>query len=165
MTTPASTSRTRTRKPRVITVTSEPISKTPKTKRGRSKKTVLQQLEEQAERERYELHLLRDIAALRLPNPERHVLWHPTVDYEADLLYSRERLIIEVDGGTYIPYGHHNFGDGYEYDRIRDAEALTLGYTILRVTTKMVESGTAADYVERVLHAVWARNGRQQRTA
>ena len=57
--------------------------------------------------------------------------------------------------------GGHASPDGYESDRIRDAEALCLGYTVLRVTPKMVECGVAADYIERIVHALWKRHSRQ----
>ena len=132
----------------------------PRRPRATKQQSIIKQLEAEAEREKYELHLLRDIKAVRLPLPERHAKWHPMIEYEADLLYRREFLIIEVDGGIHIPFGHHNFGAGYEYDRVRDAEALCLGFTVLRVTPGMVKDGTAIDYVERVLHAIRARGKR-----
>ena len=138
----------------------KPRAAATKTKTSTPKQPTIKQLEAQAKREEFELWLLRDIAALRLPTPERQYLFHPTVNYKADLCWARERLIVEVDGGVYLRHGHHNSGKGYEYDRVRDAEALCLGFTVLRVTPGMVKDGTAIDYVERVLHAIWARNKR-----
>ena len=120
----------------------------------------LKRLQQQAARDQYELHLLRDILAMHLPEPTRQYLWHPSINYRADLCWPRERLIVEVDGGVYLRHGHHNSGKGYEYDRIRDAEALTLGFVVLRVTPGMVKDGSAVDYVDRVLHTIWARNKR-----
>src|SRR5690348_2915095 len=114
------------------------------------KQPTLKQLEARAKREEFEVWLLRDIRALKLPEPQRQFLFHPTRNYVADFCWPRERLIVEVDGGAYIPRGHHNFGAGYEYDRIRDAEALCLGYTVFRVTPGMVKDGLAVGYVERV---------------
>lgn len=140
------------RKPRVVKPKPEKIEKPPPT---------LKQLQQQAARTQYEDHLWRDLSALHLPLPERQALWHPTSNYKADFLWPRERLLVEVDGGVYLRYGHHSSGKGYEYDRVRDAEALCLGYTVLRVTPSMVKDGTAVAYVERVLHALWARNGRK----
>lgn len=112
----------------------------------------------QAEREHWELWLLRDILARRLPEPLRQYQWHPTVAYRADVAWVVEQLMVEVDGGIWQKRGGHTTGKGYEHDRIRDAEALCLGWTVLRVTPGMVERGEAVDYIERVLHAIWQRN-------
>lgn len=122
------------------------------------KQPTLKQLQQAAQRTRWEDHLLRDIRAMRLPEPQRQVKWHPLRDYVADFLFLRERLIVEVDGGVFLPQGHHSSGKGYEYDRVRDAEAMCLGYTVMRVTPGMVKDGTAVNYLERVLHAMWTRN-------
>lgn len=144
-----------TRKPR------QPKAAAPAEKPVKAAKPLtLAQLTAKAKREQYEQELLFQIKVARLPVPREQHLWHPTINYRADLLFERERLIVEVDGGVYLRHGHHNSGKGYEYDRRRDAEALTLGYAVLRVTPGMVKDGSAIEYVERVLHAIWARNKR-----
>ena len=102
----------------------------------------------------------------------------------------REMLIIEVDGGLNVGRrnrkqqardaqeealaqlagvtikrpprgGGHASPDGYEHDRVRDAEALCLGYRVLRVTPGMVERGEAVAYIERVLRMIWQGNGKK----
>lgn len=107
---------------------------------------------------------------------------------------ARTKLLIEVDGGLNVGRrnrkqqerdaqeealaqlagvemkrpprgGGHASPDGYERDRIRDAEALSLGWTVLRVTAGMIERGEAVTYIERVLHAIWQRNGKKTRAA
>lgn len=99
----------------------------------------------------------------------------------------RDMLIIEVDGGTNVGRrnrtqqardaqedalaalagvtikrqprgGGHASTEGYERDRVRDAEALALGYVVLRVTPGMIERGEAVAYIERVLHTIWQRS-------
>lgn len=149
---------------------------------------------QQAVREHWELWLLRDIRARRLPEPLRQYQWHPTRDYRADVAWVAEQLMVEVDGGLNVGRrnrkqqardaqldalaavagteppkrqraGGHNSPDGYEHDRIRDAEALCLGWTVLRVTPGMVERGAAVDYIERVLHAIWQQNKRNKAAA
>lgn len=151
---------TTARKPRApkstLAVAVEKPVKPPKT----PKPQTLAQLTAKAKREQYEQELLFQIKVARLPVPREQHLWHPTINYRADLCFERERLIVEVDGGVYLRHGHHNSGKGYEYDRVRDAEALTLGYAVLRVTPSMVKDGSAIAYVERVLHVIWARNKR-----
>jgi len=162
MSTPSPAKAPRPKRPRATPATPYIVPVIPASKKPRTaaKQPTIKQMEAQAKREEFELWLLRDIAALKLPTPERQALWHPTTNYKADLLFVRELLIVEVDGGVYLRYGHHNSGKGYEYDRVRDAEALCLGFTVLRVTPGMVKDGTAIDYVERVLHTIWARNKR-----
>lgn len=54
--------------------------------------------------------------------------------------------------------GGHNSAEGYEHDRIRDAEALALGWTVLRVTPAMIERGEAVAYIERILHTLSRRH-------
>ncbi|HET8906919.1 MAG TPA: DUF559 domain-containing protein [Ktedonobacterales bacterium] len=151
---------TATRKPR--TPKTAPAAAAPiKEKSTKAAKPLtLAQLTAKAKREQYEQELLFQIKVARLPVPVTQHLWHPTINYRADLCFEREHLIVEVDGGVYLRHGHHNSGKGYEYDRRRDAEALTLGYLVLRVTPGMVKDGSAIEYVERVLHAIWARNKR-----
>src|SRR5690242_17376997 len=106
----------------------------------------------------------------------------------------REKLLLEVDGGINVGRrnrkqqardaqedalaalagitikrpprgGGHASPDGYERDRIRDAEAIAAGWTVLRVTPKMIESGAAVRYLELTLRMLWARNGARTRRA
>jgi very-short-patch-repair endonuclease len=59
-------------------------------------------------------------------------------------------LLVEVDGGTWLPYAHHGRG-GYELDRERDAAALCSGLLVLRVTPGQVTSGKALEWVTAIL--------------
>lgn len=59
-------------------------------------------------------------------------------------------LLVEVDGGTWLPYAHHGRG-GYELDRERDAAALCSGLLVLRVTPVQVTSGKALEWVTAIL--------------
>ncbi|MFZ0039859.1 MAG: type IV toxin-antitoxin system AbiEi family antitoxin domain-containing protein [Solirubrobacteraceae bacterium] len=49
--------------------------------------------------------------------------------YEVDALFAAERLIVELDGWRF-----HNDRAAFETDRLRDADALTLGLATVRVT-------------------------------
>jgi very-short-patch-repair endonuclease len=73
-----------------------------------------------------ERRLLELIRAARLPPPQTNV----TVGrHEVDMLWSAERLIVEIDG-----FAFHSTRAAFERDRIRDAELQALGYRVLRIT-------------------------------
>jgi len=122
---------------------------------------VLKRAQAAAKRTHWEDTLYQQIAACHLPLPERNVYWHPRRRYHSEFAYTdpREMCIIEVDGGIHLPKGGHTTGVGYERDRIRDCEAILLGYIVVRVTPGMIERGEAVSYIERVLRMLWARNG------
>ena len=62
----------------------------------------------------------------RLALPETNVY---VEGYEVDFLWRRERLIVETDGR-----GAHMTRSAFERDRMRDAELLTAGYRVMRLT-------------------------------
>lgn len=67
-----------------------------------------------------------------------------------DLAWVDRKLAVEIEGGTWS-HGRHVRGKGFQLDCIKYAEALCLGWRVLRVTTAMVNDGTALAYVERAL--------------
>lgn len=80
--------------------------------------------------------------------------FHPARKYRADIAIPALSpwLIVEVDGnGSGSHPGAHRSLAGYERDRERDFEAISLGYTVLRVTPRLVLSGVA---LQRVLTLV-----------
>ena len=85
---------------------------------------------------------------------ERQYRWCQGKRYRADFAYPKARLLIEVQGGIYIRARRsHTGGDGYEYDRRRNNEAVVLGYRVLEFTTKHVKSGYAVLTIRRALEA------------
>ena len=109
----------------------------------------LRGLVKQAKNGHLEAQLLRDIKAVGLPIPEIQYKWHPERLFRADYAYPDIKLLIEVDGGTWAKMGHSR-GSGIEKDRIKDAEALMLGFKTLRVTGTMVMDGKAIGYLEKI---------------
>lgn len=81
-----------------------------------------------SEAERRALELIR---RARLPEPATNV---KVSGYEVDLLWRAERLIVEVDG-----YAFHSMRRSFEHDRRRDADLITSGYTVMRVTWRQIE--------------------------
>jgi len=54
-----------------------------------------------------------------LPPPVRQFRFNPARRSKADFAWVPDRLIVEVDGGTWVR-GRHNRGAGYTADRERD---------------------------------------------
>ena len=74
---------------------------------------------------------------------EREFRFHPTRKWRADFLIGSE-LLVEVEGTT-AEFGRHQRQDGFQKDCIKYAEAMSMGYKVLRVTPKMVQDGTGVN--------------------
>ena len=81
---------------------------------------------------------------------ERQFKFHPKRDFKADFLVDG-RLIVEVDGAMRGNPGRHQRVDGIDYDCARQAEAMCLGYPLMRVSGRMVRDGRALNFIERYL--------------
>lgn len=88
--------------------------------------------------------------ALGLPCGTPEFLFHPTRKWRSDRAWPAALLLLEIDGGSWLTRGGHTYGKGFERDR-KDAEALVLGWRVLRVTPAMVRSGEAVRYVAALL--------------
>jgi very-short-patch-repair endonuclease len=99
------------------------------------------------------LSLDRQVAAIGLPVPEMEVRFHPVRKWRADYLWRAPHMLIcEVDGGVFVT-GRHSRGAGVEKDCEKFAEAMVLGYRVLRVTTRHVRNGLALGWIEKLLRA------------
>ena len=85
-----------------------------------------------------------------LPEPVREAMFHPSRKWRFDFSWPDAMLAVEVDGGTWAG-GRHSRGGGYTEDCVKYAEALCLGWRVLRVTGDMVQDGRALRYVEMAL--------------
>jgi len=93
--------------------------------------------------------LVSQIRAFGLPTPEAEVKFHPVRKWRADLLWREPRkLIVEVEGGVFVG-GRHSRGLGLEADAVKYAEALCLGYPVLRVTPRHIRQGQAVEWIQR----------------
>jgi len=90
------------------------------------------------------------IRAVGLPRPVEEFKFHPTRKWRFDLAWPDRKLAIEIEGGTWS-HGRHTRGKGFAMDCIKYNEAVILGWRLLRVTTDMVNDGTALTYIERLL--------------
>lgn len=93
-------------------------------------------------------HLAPDI-----PTPVREFKFHPTRKFKIDFAFIRERLAVEIDGGTYSR-GRHVRPEGYRRD-CEKGNLLTLnGWRTLRFTSDMLDDPQAV--IETVRKALAA---------
>jgi very-short-patch-repair endonuclease len=86
--------------------------------------------------------------------------WRPQYEflsdrkYRADFAELNHRLLVEVQGGSWIPGSHsHTGGTGYDHDCVRMAEASIAGWSMIYVTADMITDGRALRLVERWFQA------------
>lgn len=74
--------------------------------------------------------------------PETELMLIPGRRFRCDLVWQSARLVVEVQGGVWLPKGGHTGGKG----QIDDMEKLNLlqllGYRVLQVVPKQVADGT-----------------------
>lgn len=85
-----------------------------------------------------------------LPKPVAEWRFHALRRWRFDWAFRPEKLAIEVEGGAWTG-GRHTRGKGFEKDLEKYAEALCLGWRVLRVTPKQIADGTALNLVDRIL--------------
>jgi len=90
------------------------------------------------------------IKASGLPAPEREYRFMTTRRFRFDFCWPVFRVVVEIEGGTWAR-GRHTRGSGFEKDCEKYAEALIAGWSVLRVTGKMVEDGRAINYLTQIL--------------
>ncbi len=76
--------------------------------------------------------------------------FHPERKWRADFAFPEQKLLIEVEGGTWSA-GRHSRGSGFATDCEKYAEAAILGYRVIRVTTDQVRTGQAIEWIGRAL--------------
>lgn len=81
----------------------------------------------------------------------REYVFHPTRKWRADFAWPELRLLVEIDGGIWMPKSGHSGGRAAIRDRERDNAAVLLGLRVLRFTGAMVQSGEAIQMVERIM--------------
>lgn len=89
------------------------------------------------------------IRAVGLPRPVEEYRFCKR-RWRFDLAWVDRKLAVEIEGGVYS-HGRHTRGKGFTRDCEKYNEAVILGWRVLRVTTGMVNDGTALTYVERAL--------------
>lgn len=117
---------------------------------GRPLLSAKGQLEEAVRGSEVERQMAFMLGATQLPRPERQFRFDPHRRWAFDFAWPRHLVALECDGGIW-QYGRHNRPQGYENDCEKLNTAALLGWRVLRVTTKQVESGQALVWVEQAL--------------
>jgi len=86
---------------------------------------------------------------VHLRGPEREFRFHATRKWRFDLCWPWLMLAVEIEGGAFV-VGAHTRGAHFRSDCEKYAEALALGWRVLRVMPEQVRSGQAAEWVRRL---------------
>ncbi len=88
-----------------------------------------------------------------LPEPEREWRFHPIRRWRFDFAWPDLMLAVEIEGGIYVS-GRHTRGAGFEEDCRKYAEAVCMGWRVLRLPAGWVETGEALRYLEYAIRSV-----------
>lgn len=89
-----------------------------------------------------------------LSSPVAEHRFHPVRRWRFDWSFVTEKLAVEVEGGVFLKAGgRHTRGAGFRKDTEKYAEALILGWRVLRVLPEQITSGQALNWVERILRS------------
>lgn len=92
------------------------------------------------------------IAVMSLPEPIREFRFHPERRWRFDFAWIKERLAVEVEGGTWTN-GRHNRPQGFQNDTKKYNAAALAGWRVLRYTSEDVRTGVAAMEIRDALTA------------
>ena len=82
---------------------------------------------------------------------KRQVKFHPTRQWRFDMARPDIKLAVEVEGITFgEDAGRHQRGPGMRADCEKYAEAMCLGWRVLRVVPDHVKSGQAIGWIEQI---------------
>ncbi len=88
--------------------------------------------------------LLNQIYVHKLPEAITEYRFYKPRRWRFDLCYPELKLAIEVEGGTWSG-GRHTRGQGFEDDCEKYSIAAIEGWSIIRVTGRMIRDGVAID--------------------
>jgi very-short-patch-repair endonuclease len=87
-----------------------------------------------------------------LARPEREVTFYPSRKWRFDFAWPAHKLAVEVEGGSWVN-GAHTRGSHFESDAEKYNAAAELGWTVLRYTPRMIDSGQALYQIRRIIEA------------
>jgi very-short-patch-repair endonuclease len=96
------------------------------------------------------------IVEAMLPEPERDVVYLKNRRFRADFLWRKQKIVAEVQGGTYQHMGHST-GKGLERDYTKCDLSMLNGYRYFQFSKKMIEDGFAIDCLTKAF-----QNGEEQ---
>lgn len=87
-----------------------------------------------------------------VPRPELEFRFNPHRMFRADFCWVRERLILEVNGGVFIPGGGgHNSVGGFIKDQEKLNSAATMGFRVLQFLPRELLRVETIEMVRRAL--------------
>jgi hypothetical protein len=127
-----------------------------KSSKQRPPQTLTEALAKKSQKSAAVEALLFQLKVAGLPTPQLELTFHGTRRWRFDLAYIPSLIAIEVDGGGWMKAkdgqgGRHSRGQGIENDCEKYAEAMKLGWRVLRVTPKHVKSGQALAWIQELL--------------
>lgn len=87
--------------------------------------------------------------------PETEYKFHASRKWRFDFAWPTAKIAVEIMGGTWTG-GAHVTGVGYENDCEKLNAAVSLGWKVLYLTSKMVRSGEGIVLVKNLLINYWA---------
>lgn len=78
--------------------------------------------------------------------------FHPIRKWRADYAILAHKILIEVEGGIWLPKGgRHNRGVGYVKDLSKYNTATSMGWSILRVQPKELLSSSTLEFIKETI--------------
>lgn len=90
--------------------------------------------------------------------PEREYIFHHKRRWRFDFAWPAQKIAVEIEGGIWNG-GAHVRGQHFESDCYKYAEAVILGWRVMRFSTAMVISGEAIEFVKRALAHIGRSEG------
>lgn len=105
-------------------------------------------LRDRTDGSKLERKFLRFWTLLGGPPLEREYRFHPTRNWRADFAHTPSRVLIEVEGGQFVPGGgRHNRAAGFIRDCEKYLEAALAGWRVIRLTDAQITAQT----IERLI--------------
>ncbi len=90
-----------------------------------------------------------------IPMPCQQFQFCPPRRWRADFAWPLERLIVEIEGGLFIPGGgRHQRTKGFENDCLKYNAMVLLGYRCLRFTGVQLKNGIAERFIKHVFQVL-----------
>ena len=87
--------------------------------------------------------------AVQIPEPTAEYVFAPPRKFRADFCWIEQRIILEVEGGTWVQ-GRHSRG---EADHVKYNLAASLGYRVFRTTPQKVGNLALYHFIKGLLCA------------
>ena len=99
----------------------------------------------------FEAKLARELKTFKI-DFEQESYFHPDRKWRADFHLIGKKILVEVEGGIWMPGGgRHTRAKGYLGDMEKYNAATMMGYQVIRFSTDQVKSGHAIQQIEKMV--------------